>query len=80
MFIDDYEAKQLRLANHIKWHPSGTIYSPWWREDIIPDNAPYLLPETLHLTGEQDWGLGFQDDMRGDMEFFYEDERWSRDP
>lgn len=44
VFIDDYDAK--RLANHIKWHPEGTKYSPWWRPDNIPDNAPHLLPET----------------------------------
>lgn len=77
IFIDDYDAE--RLANHVKWHPPGTKYWPWWREDNTPDNAPYLLPETVHLSGEEDWGIGFQDDMRSDMEFFYEDERWSRD-
>jgi len=77
-FVDDYDAEE--LANHIKLHPRGTRYSPWWRaQDNTPDNAPYLLPETVHLSGEQEWGIGFQDDMRDDMEFFYEDERWSRD-
>ena len=46
-FVDDYSAK--RLANHIKWYRLGTIYSPWWRaEDSIPDNAPHLLPSTVH--------------------------------
>ena len=78
VFVNDYNAE--RLANYIKWHPRGTKYSPWWRPDNIPDNAPHLLPETVHLSGEQDWGIGFQDDMRSDMEFFYSDERWSRDP
>ena len=78
-FVDDYDAK--RLANHIKWHPPRSIYSPWWRaQDNTPDHAPHLLPESVHLSGEEDWGLGFQDDCREDMEFFYEDERWSRDP
>ncbi len=79
--VNDFKAKVLGLANHIKWYPRGSKYSPWWRgEDKTPDNAPYLLPETVHLSGEQDWGIGFQDDMRSDMEFFYEDERWNRDP
>ncbi|MGB0383208.1 MAG: hypothetical protein ACPGWR_00160 [Ardenticatenaceae bacterium] len=78
-FVDDFDAE--RLANHIKWYRRGTKYSPWWRaEDSIPDNAPHLLPSTVHLSGEQDWGGGYQDNMRGDAEFFYEDERWSRDP
>lgn len=76
-YISDYDAED--LANRVAWHPPGTKYSPWWRPDNIPDDAPDLLPETVHLSGEEDWGIGFQDDMRSDMEFFYEDERWSRD-
>jgi len=71
-FID-----QERLINTVQYHPQGTMYSPWWRPDIFSDDDP-------DITGEyddygHDYGLGFQDDMRDDMEFFYEDERWSRD-
>ena len=71
-FID-----QERLINTVEYYPRGTSYSPWWRPDIFDDNDP-------DITGEyddygHDYGRGFQDDMRSDMEFFYEDERWSRD-
>ncbi len=68
---------QKRLINTIKYHPQGNMYPPWWRPDIYED-------DDSNITGKYDdsgydYGLGFQDDMRGDMEFFYEDERWSRD-
>ncbi len=69
---------QKRLMNTIKYHRRGTIYSPWWRPDIFRDDDPDITGE--YDDSGYDYGLGFQDDMRGDMEFFYEDERWSRDP
>ena len=71
-FIEDDD-----LINTVEYNRRGTSYSPWWRPDIFDDDDP-------SITGEyddygHDYGLGFQDDMRSDMEFFYEDERWSRD-
>ena len=66
---------QERLINTIEYHPRGTMYPPWWRPDIYEDDDPAITGKY----DEHDYGLGFQDDMRSDMEFFYEDERWSRD-
>ena len=73
LFAEFTDAK--RLINTIEYHPKGTMYPPWWRPDIYEDDHPAITGKYE----EHDYGLGFQDDMRDDMEFFYEDERWSRD-
>ena len=75
LFTQPIDSGKERLINTVKYHPKGTMYPPWWRPDIYSDDDP-------NITGkfdDHDYGLGFQDDMRSDMEFFYEDERWSRD-
>lgn len=63
------------LINIVEYNRQGTMYDPWWRPDIFDDNDPGITGKY----DDYDYGLGFQDDMRSDMEFFYEDERWSRD-
>ena len=66
---------QERLFNTVKHHRRGTMYSPWWRPDEISDDDPSITGKFDY----HDYGQSFQDDMRSDMEFFYEDEQWSRD-
>ncbi len=68
---------QKRLFNTVKYHRRGTMYNPWWRPDIFKDNDPDITGK--YDNEDYDYELGFKDDMRSDMEFFYEDERWSRD-
>ena len=65
------------LVNTVQYHRQGTMYPPEWRPDIFRDDDPDITGK-FDDTG-YDYGLGYQDDMRSDMEFFYEDERWSRD-
>lgn len=68
--------------NLVQYFPKGDGYTVWWREDDYPDNHPLVTGVyDPYLAGEYDDFMegGFQDDMRDDMEFFYEDERWSRD-
>ncbi len=75
LFTQFIEETNQRLFNTVEYNRPGTMYPPWWRPDMYKDNDP-------NITGkyeDHDYGLGFQDDMRSDMEFFYEDERWSRD-
>ena len=75
LFTQPIDEGKEDLINTVEYNRPGTMYPPWWRPDIYKDNDP-------NITGkyeDHDYGLGFQDDMRSDMEFFYEDERWSRD-
>ncbi len=69
--------EQERLINTVKYHRQGERYPPWWRPDIYRDNDPSITGK--YDDSGYDYGLGFQDDMRDDMEFFYENERYSRD-
>ncbi len=64
------------------YEAKGSSYIPWWRSDEIADNHPLVTGVyDPYLAGEYDDFMkgGARFDMRSDMEFFYEDERWSRD-
>ncbi len=76
LFAEPIREGRERLINTVKYHRPGTMYPPWWRPDMYKDDDPNI---TGKYDDNHDYGLGFQDDMRDDMEFFYEDERWSRD-
>ena len=85
LFVNDLSERHAKHTNNynlIKYEPKGSSYIVWWREDDFPDNHPIVTGiYDPYLAGEYDDFMkgGFQDDMREDMEFFYEDERWSRD-
>ena len=79
-----YEHDKEHTSHHnlVKYEAKGNSYIVWWRDDDIADNHPLVTGiYDPYLAGEYDDFMkgGFQDDMREDMEFFYEDERWSRD-
>lgn len=60
------------LVNYIAYHPQGSRYNPWWRPDIFPD--------TTSNDSDSNFLYNDSDQIGGDFEFFYQDERWSRDP
>lgn len=67
----------------VEYEPKGSDYIVWWRPDEIPDNHPGItgIYDPRHYGEYDDFDKGAPaDPMREDMEFFYENERWSRDP
>ncbi len=84
--IEEYNAQDTPtgLIDAVEYEPKRSSYLVWWRSDEIDDNHPLVTgirdpyleggPYGDHMQG------GYKDPMRSDMEFFYEDERWSRDP
>lgn len=67
------------LLDAVEYEPKGSSYLIWWRPDEIADNDS-LVTGIIDPYMEGHYEDGYEDPMRDDMEFFYEDERWSRDP